>query len=1202
MITRRRLRRVAGVVALLYAAYALLVLYVLPPVARHQAQTRLSALLQRPVTVSGIYLNPFTFRLRIRGVEVREPDGETLFAGVDRVAVNLDPVRCALQRGLVVREVTVDGPHAIVIRRPDASFNVSDLLKPKAGTEPAKPAAPASGPPRFSVSNIQIREGWFLFRDQVTDAQQRLTGVQLSVPAVSSLPNYVEVFVQPAFRAHLNGRELVLDSQAKPFAESQEGDATLRLHDLDLTAFAHYLPEPRNVDLSSGRLDVDLRVRGLRGLQKEPSLSVTGDVGLRDLCLRGRDGRPLAAVGALRVSLLPAELMQRQVHLGNITCTAPFLRLTRDAKGALVLPRIGAAPGATPAPVPAPAPTPASTSPAVTADVDEVLVRDGRVEFADASVKTAFQTQVGLQLEVKGLTTRPDRPIQVHITTTTESQETVEGTYTVTLFPQLAVSGTTAVKGVRLPKYMPYLEEALASAITRGTLDVKVDHAITLPTGAPPSVQVTDLDLAVRDFCLTAEADAAPVLSVQELTLTDATADLGTREVVVGAFATRGGEVRVQRLKDGSLNLQKLVRARPAPAPAVAPPAAPTAPSPATPWVVTVRDAAIAGWAVAFDDEQPGTAVHLAVRDIAVAVKGLTTRADPKSTVNLSLRLNDKASLAITGGFSAKPLTTDLTVRLKDLEMKDFQPYVADRLNLLISDGALETDLNVAVGQVDGGAFTGTVGGMVALRRFVSVDPVNAEDFVKCQELALRGIAVDLKPLAVRVNEVALNGLGTSIAVKPDGTLNLLSVVKKAPAAGAATTAPAAPPPATPAASGGDPFPLEIGAVRLDGCAITFTDQQTTPHYRVSLDELAGTITAFSLGRPTPAQVSLAARLDGHAPFTLQATLADLGPQMTLSAATALKDFDLSPVTPYSGRYVGYAVRRGKLNVDLKYDLKQRQLAAEHRVLVDQFAFGQKVESPEATDLPVRLAVALLKDRKGQINIDVPVRGSLDDPEFSVLRVVLKVLRDLVAKAATAPFAMLGALVGGGEELSYVDFAPGSADLDDTGIKKLELLAKALLDRPELQVEAGGTVDRTTDREALAAQAVLRQLKARKLAAMVKAGTPAGSLDEVALAAAERDAMLRAIYRETVAAATPPGTTPPTPEPTPAEIEQQLAARVTVTEEEVRQLGGRRAARVREFLTTAGQVQPERVFVVDAVPPPAGAAEAPARQARLSLR
>jgi len=290
--------------------------------------------------------------------------------------------------------------------------------------------------------------------------------------------------------------------------------------------------------------------------------------------------------------------------------------------------------------------------------------------------------------------------------------------------------------------------------------------------------------------------------------------------------------------------------------------------------VATVRDAAIAGWAVAFDDQQPGTPVHLAVRDIAVAVKGLTTRAAPKTTVDLSLRLNDKASLAVTGGFTAKPLATDLTVRLKDLELKDFQPYVADQLNLLISDGSLETDLNVAVGQVDGGAIIGTVGGMVALRRFVSVDPVNAEDFVKCQELALRGIAVDLKPLAVRVNEVALNGLATSIAMKPDGALNLLSVVKQAPAASAATTAPAAPPTATPAASGGSPFPLEIGTVRLDGCAVTFTDQQITPHYRVGLDELAGTITTFSLGRPTPAQVSLAARFDGHAPFTLQATLA----------------------------------------------------------------------------------------------------------------------------------------------------------------------------------------------------------------------------------------------------------------------------------------------------------------------------------------
>jgi hypothetical protein len=1196
---------------LVYAAYALLVVYLVPPLARHLTETKLAALLQRPVTVTRISLNPFTLCLQARRFEVWEPDGETLFAGFENVELNLDLVLSVLQRGLVVSAVTIDGPHAIVVRRQDGSFNLSDLTRLSATSPPAPAPAPAAAPPRFSVSNIQIRGGWFLFRDEVVKAQQRLTGVQLSIAAVSSLPNHSEVYVQPAFRAQLNGREIVLDSQTKPFTDSQESNASLSLSNLDLTALARYLPEPRSFDLVSGRLDIDLKLHALHVFKQTPALTLSGDIGLRDLLLVGRDGQPLAGLGALQVSVLPSELMQREVHLGRVTCTAPFFRLVRNAQGALVLPQLGA-PAAVTAPAAAGAATPPAgpaAPPAVTADIDEIIVQDGRLEFSDAAVSPTFSTTLSLQLGATGLSTRPERSATVHFEAKTESAETLTGAYTVTLFPLLSVTGTTAVKDVRLPRYMPYLATTLASRITRGTLALDVAHEVALPAAGPPVVRIRDLGLALSDFCLTGAADPSPVISLQELTLSAVSADLGSREAAIGALRTRGGQIQVQRFKDGSLNLQKLLRTAAAPAAPVPSAAVPPSTAAPAPWTFTLREAALSAWAVSVDDEQPRTPVHLSIADIALDLKDVSTRAGQKGTLALGLRLNESGALAVTGGFSVQPLAVDLGVKLTNLALKDFQGYVADHLQLLVSAGAVETDLKVVVSQAPDAGFDGSVDGSLALRQFASVDLAHAADFVKARELALRGLHVALRPLAVRLEEVALSGLDTALTVTPDGSLNLRSVLAATPAT-AATAAPVASPAPAPAAppAPARAFPLSIGTIRLEGCGVVFTDQQRTPHYRVSLGEVAGTVTGFSLDQPTPAEIALAGRLDGQAPFSLKATLGDLGPQMTLTASTVLQDFELSPLTPYAGRYVGYTVQKGKLNVDLQYTLKQRQLVAEQKVTIDQFAFGQKVDSPDATDLPVRLAVALLKDRKGQISLNVPLRGSLDDPEFSVLRIVLKVLRDLVAKAATAPFAMLGALVGGGEELSYVEFGAGRADLDEAGTKKLETLAKALLERPELQVETGGTVDPTSDRDGLQRQAVLRQIKARKLADLAQAGTPVESVEAVTLSAEERAAYLLTIYRETLAPPSVPAgqvAVAPSPVPAPAEIEQQLLARTTVSAADVNLLAGQRAARVREFLTTTGQVATERVFVVDAVPAAAGdasATAASARQARLSLR
>jgi uncharacterized protein involved in outer membrane biogenesis len=1170
-INLRRYRRAAGILVLVYAVYALLVLFVLPPVARHQIQKRVGEALQRRVVVDDFYVNPFTFFVRVRGVDIWEPDGKGLFAGVSRFEANLEPLPSAWHRGLVVKEVLVDTAYATVARRPDGLFNFSDLVKPRPAPEPS------SGPFRFSVADLQIRESWFVFRDELVGETQSLTSVNFSLAAFSSLPEHVEMPALPAFRARLNGRELVLDAEAKPFAKAPEGGATLTLRALDLARFARYLPEPRNFDLASGLLDLDLVVSGKQAADAA-SVSVSGELGLREFQLLGRDGQPLAGVDELRITVLPTDLMQREIHVGSVVCTAPFLRLDRTADGVLVLPQAG---GGKAADTEASPEEPLPAGPAVTVEVDDIAVQDGKVAFADATVNPPFQSRLGFQVGVKGLTTRPEQPVQVHIQVATESEETVEGTYVVTLFPTFSLTGTTAVEGVKLPKYMPYLDQTLAATIASGTVGLNAAHAVRLPTGSAPEVKVTDLDLRVADFRLSAaDEPASPVVQIPELTVTDAAADLGSREATVGTFATRGGEMRVRRFKDGSLNLQKLTRA------ASSTPAAAPAATPAPPWTFTLREASIAGWGVDFVDQQPAAPVRLAVRDIAVNVGNLTTRENQKSSLSLGLRLNEAATLAVAGDFCLRPASVAVDVKLDKLALKDFQNYLAEHLNLLVSDGTLETDLRVDLAAAPGGGVAGTVGGMTALRSFVSLDSASSADFVKCGELALRGIRVDLNPLAVRLDEVALAGLVTAITVGPDGTVNLMSVVGKEPAAA----------PAEAAAEPGGAFPLEIGTIRLEGCGLVFTDQQVVPHYRLGLGDLSGTITAFSLGKPTPAQIDLSARLDGHSPFALQATLADLGPQMTLSATTTLKNFGLSPVTPYSGRYVGYAVQKGQLSLDLAYTVKERQLAAEHKVLIDQFAFGQRIESPDATDLPVRLAVALLKDRKGQIILDVPVHGSLDDPEFSVLRIVLKVVRDLVAKAATAPFGMLGALVGGGEELSFVDFAPGSAELDETGVKKLGLLAKALAERPELGVEIGGTVDAAGDREALARRGLQRQLQARKLAELVKSGAPSVPVDEISLSEPEREALLLAIYREALVS-TPKEPAARPPEPSPAEIEQQLLAKIVVSDEEVNLLGGQRASRVREFLTTTGEIAPERVFVVGTTP--GGGGE---RQARMSLR
>ncbi|HVO83968.1 MAG TPA: DUF748 domain-containing protein, partial [Syntrophobacteria bacterium] len=298
-----------------------------------------------------------------------------------------------------------------------------------------------------------------------------------------------------------------------------------------------------------------------------------------------------------------------------------------------------------------------------------------------------------------------------------------------------------------------------------------------------------------------------------------------------------------------------------------------------------------------------------------------------------------------------------------------------------------------------------------------------------------------------------------------------------------------------------------------------------------------------------------------------------------LDLKAGVQDIELEPFTPYSGKYAGYAIEKGKLSFNVDYKIDNRKLKADNQVILDQLTFGDKVESPTATKLPVLLAVALLKDRNGVIDVNLPISGSLDDPEFSVGGVILRVLINLIAKAATSPFALLGAAFGGGEELSYVEFQPGLASLDDTAVDKLSKVGKALNDRPGLSLDISGHADPVADREGLKRYLLERAVKAQKVKDLVKRGESAPSLDKVTVEPSEYEQYLTRAYKE--AKFPKPrnviGLVKDLPVP---EMEKLIITNTEITDDDLLQLASERAAAAQEYMINTAQVPADRVFLV----------------------
>ncbi|HEY6839146.1 MAG TPA: DUF748 domain-containing protein, partial [Geobacteraceae bacterium] len=394
-----------------------------------------------------------------------------------------------------------------------------------------------------------------------------------------------------------------------------------------------------------------------------------------------------------------------------------------------------------------------------------------------------------------------------------------------------------------------------------------------------------------------------------------------------------------------------------------------------------------------------------------------------------------------------------------------------------------------------------------------------------------------------------------------------------APAKPVAPAKPAAPAP--PAAKG----TVRIDTVTLQDGTIAFVDRHTKPEYASTMVNLGGRISGLSSAANQLADVDLRGNLENHSPLRITGRINPLRDDLFVDLKVSFTDIELSPFTPYAGTFLGYAVDKGKLYLDLKYHIENKKLESENKLFLDQFTFGKKVESERATSLPVRLGVALLKDRKGEIHLDLPVAGRTDDPEFSVWGVVLQMLKNLLVKAATAPLALLQSAFGGKEDFSTVAFAYGSAHLSAAEQAKLRQLAQAVQDRPALKLEVTGFVDRERDPEGYRVEVLTRKMKNEKFLALVKEkkNVEGQTAEGVEISPQEQSTWLKAVYRKEKFPKPRNiiGLVKDIPDD---EMRKLILTHTVVGPEELQTLARDRAVVVRNFLVTEGKLPPERIF------------------------
>lgn len=600
------------------------------------------------------------------------------------------------------------------------------------------------------------------------------------------------------------------------------------------------------------------------------------------------------------------------------------------------------------------------------------------------------------------------------------------------------------------------LPPGLTAPLSIATLGAKGAEITFVPTD-PPSAQASLQQLDLGTLAITPK-DAAPI-TLAALKIEKPTLSLDQQSVKIRRITLKKPQLSVQRDQHGDLDVLRLLATPGDPADKQTAPQPSSEPPPeSTPaWQVAVATLAIEDGRLALTDHSVTPSAQFTLSPLALTVRDFSTAQNPPPLqLQADLHINDRARLKAQGQVRVEPLDATLTLDLQQLALPVFQPYLNALTGIQLADGRLRTAGTLTV-RAHGdqatpvAAFTGSAG--------ISGLDVQAQraraPLLSWQDLAISGIDFNSDPLRVKLAHIQIDAPSATVKIQPDRSINVINALAAPDAAAVADAAAVEIDAPANASADADAAPLALRIDRIDveKGRLQFADASIEPNFSASINTLAGHISHLSLDQPQPAAIELAGQVDEHAPVAIQGSLVPSEVGLNTDISMHFKNIDLIRFNPYSGRFVGYNITKGKLSTELRYRIENKKLLAEHHVTLNQLTFGEATGSRDAPPLPLKLAVSLLKDRKGNIQLKLPVKGNIDDPSFSVAPLVWKVLRDNIVKAAATPFALLGSLVGGGKELAYVDFDPGSAELSQGERAKLAKLAEALGKRPQLQLD-----------------------------------------------------------------------------------------------------------------------------------------------------
>jgi uncharacterized protein involved in outer membrane biogenesis len=924
--------------------------------------------------------------------------------------------------------------------------------------------------------------------------------------------------------------------------------------------FLPWLARNQAPKLAQEQLGVDLAIEKVRFNPYLFKLTVEG------LSLVDPESGPMLEFRRLVADFSLSSAWRRAWTFGELTLEQPTLRLHRGADGIGSIQRMldRLPPPETPA-----EPEPDGAPPRLV--LHNVTLVEGRLAVEDEAHPEAWSIALGpLSFTMQDFATLPEREGLYALTATGPRGGEIRWNGSFAVGP-LASSGSVEMTGIALAPFWEYLRHEYDAELTGDArLGLGFDYVLD-GSNAALQLRVQQGRALLTDLAVARRSSGEPLLALPRSSAEGIAFDLAQGTLDIGAVELAQPQVELRRLEDGAIDLVAALTP-------TGSAAEETAEEPTAAMAIRLGALRIDGGRVAFEDRAAPRPVQLALQDIALAVTDYRSADGHRADLTLEAGSAAGGSLSVSGAVRGVPLDVGLDVGVEGLSLLPALPYATEAMNLEVTSLLADAAGRVTLSADEPFAYAGTA----SLRALHSRLPDEEAQLIGWQAMDAEGIELTLAGRSLRIGKVALSEPFLRVLINEDGEMNLAAIAPADPAA-----APDEQPDAAPdAGSDAEPFAIGVGRVEIRAGTMDFTDLNLPIPFAALVKPMQGQVSAITSGSPTPARVELDGDVNEYGAATIRGSLDVFDPQHLMDLELDFRNIEMPDLTPYTVKFAGREIADGSLDVDLSWSIRDGRLEANNRMVINDLELGAKVESPGALSLPLDLAVALLTDTQGRIDLAVPVSGDLNDPEFRYAPLVFKALGNVLGKIVTAPFRFLASLLGGDAEdadLEFVGFVAGDAALRGPEAEDLEKLATALTQRPELLLEVGAAFDAERDGRAMRERQLDAAISGRFEAGegSGKDGDPVRLIMEAMYAEAAGPDAPAALQAEH--SSIPQGSDKPVLDET-AYIEALRAALLeqqVVEEQDLRLLGMERAAAVRNYLVEAGGLDAARIALAE---------------------